>query len=165
MINKKLTKKEKIILSNKDKVIEKDKENDYLKNGGIVGGFGFLLGIIILTLQVIFLDKTNSVYFKAQGGLFIISCVAIIYNLFISIFSVNLFQEYFVIIKSMFTGTLNYKSNYNQLFLANMMNLIISILILIFIVDWSLWGGYNVKIGTTLIIFFTFTIIEIIKSV
>ena len=80
-------------------------------------------------------------------------------------FSVNLFQEYFVIIKSMFTGTLNYKSNYNQLFLENMMNLIISILILIFIVDWSLWGGYKVKIGTTLIIFFTFTIIEIIKSV
>lgn len=165
MINKKLTKKEKIILSNKDKVIEKDKKNDELKNVGLFIGSVFILLLLSFIYSLYTEDKESDEYYHTQNSLFYISFACIFYNLVISIFSVNIFKEYLSIIKSIIQANLNFRDSLNQLMLANMLNLIISILILIFIIDWSFWGGYKVKITTTLIIFFTFTIIEIIKSV
>lgn len=165
MNNKKLTKKEKIRLSNEKKSKEViDDEDDYLRNGGIIVGLGFLLCSVILTLQVIYLDRTDRVYNKAQNGLFIVSFVTIFYNIVFSIFSFNMLKEYIIILKSMLLGKLDFKDSYNQLVLANISNLTIAILVLTFVVDWSLWGGYKVQITTTLSIFFIFTIIEVIKA-
>ena len=164
MNNKKLTKREKLKHQNANKIIENEEDDDYLKNGGIVLGLGFLLCSIILTLQVIYLDRTDIVFQKAQSGLFIVSFVTIFYNMIFSIFSFNMLKEYTVILRSIVSGKLDFKDSYNQLVLANISNLTIAIIVLTFVVDWSLWGGFKVQMTTTLSIFFIFTIIEVVKA-
>ena len=164
MNNKKLTKREKLKHQNANKIIEKEEDDDYLKNGGIVGGFGFLFCIIIITFIVFNLDNTDRLYYKGQGGLFILSFVAVFYNMIFSIFSFNMLKEYTVILRSIVSGKLDFKDSYNQLVLANISNLTIAIIVLTFVVDWSLWGGFKVQMTTTLSIFFIFTIIEVVKA-
>ncbi|MFY8160014.1 MAG: hypothetical protein ACOVNU_01665 [Candidatus Kapaibacteriota bacterium] len=162
---KKLTKKEKIQLQNENKVIEKDNEDDYLKNGGILVGLICFIPLFFMSMYAINLDKSDSFYLKAQGTLFMFGFVAVFYNIVFSIFSFNMLKEYSVILKSMVSGKLDFRDSYNQLVLANISNLTIAIIVLTFIVDWSLWGGFKVQITTTLSIFFIFTIIEVIKAI
>lgn len=162
MINKKLTKKEKNIISNINKEIEKE-DDDELKNVGKAGGIVFFICMSVLVIFAFFENKLEIGHEKTQNGLFCLSFAIILYNLIISIFTVNFFKEYKNTLIMILNGNFDYKDSLNQLVIANISNLTISILVLIFVVDWSLWGGYKVKIGTTLSIFFIFTVIEIIK--
>lgn len=61
---KKLTKKEKIQLQNENKVIEKDNEDDYLKNGGILVGLICFIPLFLMSMFAISLDKSDAFYSK-----------------------------------------------------------------------------------------------------
>lgn len=151
------------ILTEENKKIDGEKPEDELKDvGKTVGILGFV-GFLLLIIFSFITKQTDNDYPETQNRLLVLSIFAIIYNVIISIFTLNMFIVYKDIIILIIKRKFDFKDSLNQLALANLSNLSIAIIVLVFIVDWSLFGGYKVKIGTTLSVFIIFTLIEIIK--
>jgi hypothetical protein len=146
-----------------NQIADNDNTKDDLKDAGKLGGIIVFVGILLLSIDSFFINELENDYNRAQNRLFVAGFFIIIYNIIISIFYVNVFKEYKDLTILILKRKFDYKDSLNQLALANLSNLTLAIIVLAFIVDWSLYGGYKVKIGTTLTVLIIFTIIEIIK--